>query len=346
MLKLHYQVIARRIRLPRRLLRLVAGCEEGSVGSMRRPRVCMAIAVWVGCMGLLASVQSRAVAAPLKVAATIFPLYDLVRQVAGDAVDVVLLVPPGASPHTVAFKPSMMRELSGSAVLFAIGHGLDDWAVRLAADADVQRVVQSHGGRALPTEIRAEHGHAGAESDHDKRAHHSHSEAAVDPHYWLSIANAMHMVEVIAATLASLDPEGKSGYGQRAEEMLSAMRVADRDIRQQLADLPRRELALFHAAFAYFAAAYDLHIVATFEPAPGREPGPRHVREFLHRIRDRQLRTLFVEPQLDATPLRELARDIGVALILLDPLGGHAGREHYLAMMRFNAAQIAAALRE
>ncbi len=291
---------------------------------------------------------SRADAAPLKVAATIFPLYGLVRQVAGDETDVVLLVPLGASPHTAAFKPSMMRGLAGSAALFAIGHGLDDWAIRLAADAGVKQVVRGHGGKALPTEVHAEHHHAGSEGHDEKGTHRARHEsgASVDPHYWLSIPNAMHMVQVIAEALERLNPDGKSGYRQRAGEVLQAMRGADRDIRRQLADLPRREVAVFHAAFAYFAAAYDLHIVTTFEPTPGREPGPQHVRQFLQRIRDRQLRVLFIEPQLDATPLRALARDIGVALTLLDPLGGTAGRESYLAMMRFNAAQIAAALRK
>ncbi len=326
----------------------MVGCEQRGVVKMGRFCIPTVIAMLVGFVGLVGSFQSSAVASPLKVAATIFPLYDLVRQVAGDETEVILLVPPGASPHTVAFKPSMMRDLAGSVALFTIGHGLDDWAVRLAADAGVAQVVQSHGGQALPTEVHAVHHHAGSEHHAEKKLPHGRGEpsATADPHYWLSIPNAMHMVEVIMAALQRLDPDGTSGYGQRAGETLQAMRAADRDIRRQLADLPRREMALFHAAFAYFAAAYDLHIVTTFEPTPGREPGPRHVREFLRHIRDRQLRTLFIEPQLDATPLRELARDMGVSLTLLDPLGGSAGRTHYLAMMRFNAGQIAAALRE
>lgn len=309
----------------------------------------LGFASWLGLVGLLGSLQVLAVAAEPagpKVAATIFPLYDLVRQVAGGKAEVILLVPPGASPHTVAFKPSMMRELAGSAAMFAIGYGLDDWAVRLAADAGVQQVVPAHGGKALPTEVHAEHHHGEAGHGEHGASHGRGETGGVDPHYWLSIPNAVHMVEVIAATLGRLDPKGQRGYVQRAANAVRALRAADRDIRRQLADLPRREIVLFHAAFAYFAAAYDLHIVATFEPTPGREPGPLHVREFLRRIRDRQLRTLFVEPQLDDTPLRELARDIGVGLTLLDPLGGGAGRDHYLAMMRFNAAQIAAALRE
>lgn len=314
---------------------------------MGRFQVRMAVAVLLGLLGLCVWRLSPVNAAPLKVAATIFPLYDLVRQVAGDETEVVLMIPPGASPHTVAFKPSMMRELAGSSALFAIGYGLDDWAVRLAADSGIQRVVQSHGHQTLPTEVHGGHRHGDA-SNHDEKAHREAVEAGatLDPHYWLSIPNAMHMVRVIASALERLDPDGKSGYAQRAEDAVQAMRVADRGIRQQLAELPRREIVLFHAAFAYFAAAYDLHIVATFEPTPGREPGPQHVREFMQRIREHQLRTLFVEPQLDTKILQELARDIGVKLTLLDPLGGQAGREHYLDMMRFNATQVAAALRE
>jgi ABC-type Zn uptake system ZnuABC Zn-binding protein ZnuA len=302
----------------------------------------------VGVVGLLGRLTPGAGAVPLKVTATIFPLYDLVRQVAGDEIEVVLLVPPGASPHTVAFKPGMARQLAGSAVLFAIGYGLDDWAARLASEAGVPEVVQSHGGQALPTEVQVEHPHVDA-AGHDEKTPQRDGDAsgvAIDPHYWLSIPNAMHMVSVIAETLERLDPARKDRYAQRAGETLQVMRQADRDIRRQLAELPRREIALFHGAFAYFAAAYQLQIVTTFEPLPGREPGPRHVREFLRQIRAHHLRAVFIEPQLDAAPLRALARDIGVELILLDPLGGSAGREHYLAMMRFNAAQIAAALRE
>lgn len=315
---------------------------------MGRSRVCAVMGLLVGVVGLLGSVAPRAAAVPLKVAATIFPLYDLVRQVAGSETEVVLLVPPGASPHTVAFKPGMARQLAGSAVLFAIGYGLDDWAARLATEAGVQEIVQSHGDKALPTEVQAAHEHVSSVG-HDEKIPQRDGDAssvAIDPHYWLSIPNAMHMVGIVTETLERLDPVRKDRYAQRAGETLQAMRDADRDIRQQLAELPRREIASFHGAFAYFAAAYQLHVVATFEPMPGREPGPRHVREFLRRIRDRHLRTVFIEPQLDATPLRALARDIGVELILLDPLGGSAGREDYLAMMRFNAAQIAAALRE
>ena len=66
---------------------------------------------------------------------------------------------------------------------------------------------------------------------------------------------------------------------------------------------------------------------------------------FLRQVQAYQLTTLFIEPQFDQSILQQLARDMGVTLKILDPLGGTKGREHYIDMMRFNAAQVASTLR-
>src|SRR5262245_47337796 len=113
--------------------------------------------------GLLLSVSTLAwgaptPAAPFKVAATIFPLYDLVRQVAGPAVEVVLLVPPGASPHTFTVKPGTVRALTGCVAVFTIGHGLDDWATRLAQEAGVKRTIVTDAGLSLRRGYSEHHG--------------------------------------------------------------------------------------------------------------------------------------------------------------------------------------------
>jgi ABC-type Zn uptake system ZnuABC Zn-binding protein ZnuA len=275
----------------------------------------------------------------LKVAATIFPLYDLVRQIAGPDVEVILLVPPGASPHTFAAKPSTIRTLTGSAAIFAIGHTLDDWVVQLAQEAGVSRtrLVDTHISLRPWDEERHAHASASAQTvPHD----------AVDPHYWLAIPNAMRMVQTIAATLADLDPAARQRYEQQAAVYQQQLEVVDREIHDLFQGLPRRDIATFHPAFGYFAAAYNLQVVATFEASPGVEPGPRQVEHFLQQIRTHRLHVLFVEPQLPQQPLDSLAHDLGVTLQELDPIGGSQDRQSYIALMRFNAAQIAAALRE
>ena len=294
--------------------------------------------------GLLLSVGSLtwsapAPATPLKVAATIFPLYDLVRQVAGPAVEVVLLVPPGASPHTFTVKPGTVRALTGCVAVFTIGHGLDDWATRLAQEAGVKRTIVTDAGITLR---RGYSEHHGAKHAHAQTAAHD----AVDPHYWLSMPNAIRMVQFIAEVLAQLAPAAQADYQQRAVAYQEQLRSADGEIRRLLADLPRRDIATFHMAFAYFAETYGLNVVAVFEPVPGKEPGPRYVEAFQRQVRAHKLRTVFIEPQLSEAALRGLSQDLGITLRKLDPEGGVQGVESYIALMQYNAAQIAAALHE
>ncbi len=294
--------------------------------------------------GLLLAASTLAWGAPpqpasRKVAATIFPLYDLVRQVAGPAVEVILLVPPGTSEHTFTVRPGTIRAITGCTAVFTIGHGLDDWVARLAREAGVPRTIVVDAGIPLRRGYSEYHsdGHAGARTT---------SQDAVDPHYWLSIPNAVRMVQNIADALAQLDPPTQADYQQRAATYLEQLHSADMAIRRLLMDVPRREIATFHRAFDYFAEAYGLDVVAVFEPVPGKEPGPRDVEAFQRQVRAHKLHTVFIEPQLSEAALRGLTQDLGITLRKLDPLGGSQGVESYIAMMQFNAAQIAAALRE
>lgn len=271
-----------------------------------------------------------------KVAATIFPLYDLVSQVAGPEVEVVLLVKPGASPHTMAVVPSTIRSLAGSVATFAIGYGLDDWAVRLAADIGVPRTVFVHADIALRS-ADAAHQHHGAEVA---------SHRAVDPHYWLTVPNAMQIVRTITSTLVALDPDGQIGYERRSNAYQQLLQATDAAIRAQFEGVTRRDIALFHSAFDYYAAAYGLHIIATFAPAPGQEPGPQHVQHFFDQVREHQLRVVFVEPQLPDTAIQSMARDMQIPLSELDPLGGTNQRDSYIALMHYNTRQLVTALRD
>jgi ABC-type Zn uptake system ZnuABC Zn-binding protein ZnuA len=256
-------------------------------------------------------------------AATIFPLFDIVRHVAGPAAAVTLMLPPGASPHTFEPTPSQVRALAGARVVFVIGHGLDDWAARLARSTGAARVVVVDRGVALRRE----------------------ADGTVDPHYWLAPANAKAIARTVAGELEGLVPARRSDIQSALTRYLGQLDAVEAEIRGILADLPTRRIATFHDAFGYFAEAFGLEVAAVFEPYPGREPGPRFVAEFQRRVRASGVRTLFAEPQLSLDPLRPLARDLGVTLSVLDPLGGVSGRDTYLELLRFNARQVAAAVR-
>jgi ABC-type Zn uptake system ZnuABC Zn-binding protein ZnuA len=280
-------------------------------------------------VGLVAALLTGAGLTPeargdrVKVAATIFPLYDIVRQVAGSVAEVVLVLPPGASPHTFEPTPSSVRALGETRVLFIVGHGLDDWAARLARGAGVTRLMPVDAGIAL------------------RRTHET--RGRVDPHYWLSAPNAKMIARTVGAELARLAPERRAEIEHSLAEYLARLDAADAEVRRLLAALPTQRIATFHDAFGYFADAYGLEVTATFEPYPGQEPSPQFVVEFQKKIRAADVRVVFTEPQLSVDALRPIARDLGVTLAVLDPLGGLPGREGYIELLLFDARAVAAA---
>jgi ABC-type Zn uptake system ZnuABC Zn-binding protein ZnuA len=258
---------------------------------------------------------------------TIPPLADIVREVAGDSVQVIRILPAGASPHTFEPSPGVARELARARTILAIGHGLDDWVVTLAAASGVSRVVRVDAGVRLRAVAARETSGGGDDF--------------VDPHYWLSCANAKRIAATVERELGSVFPDQVGAFASRRAAYAARLDSVDAEIRSMLAHLPGRDIATFHDAFEYFAADYGLRVVAVFEPYPGREPGPRFVLDFERRVREAHLRAVFAEPQQSVDLLRPIARDLGVTLSVLDPLGGVPGRESFVDLMLFNARQIA-----
>jgi ABC-type Zn uptake system ZnuABC Zn-binding protein ZnuA len=278
-------------------------------------------------LGLLAAGCAAPASSLPEAAATIPPLDDIVREVAGNSARVIRILPAGASPHTFEPTPGLVRELTRAGTIFAIGHGLDDWVATLASAAGVSRVVRVDAGVRLRSVAHRETSSGDGE--------------VVDPHYWLSCANAKRIAATVERELGALFPDHAGAFASRRANYAARLDSLDAEVRSMLTHLPTRDIATFHDAFEYFAADYDLRVVAVFEPYPGREPGPRFVRDFQTKIRQAHVRAVFAEPQLSIDLLKPIAQDLGVTLSRLDPLGGVSGRETFIDLMRFNARQIA-----
>ena len=54
----------------------------------------------------------------IKVAATIFPLYDAVSEIGKDKVDAVLIVPSTSDPHNFSLSPKDIEKLQGVKIIF------------------------------------------------------------------------------------------------------------------------------------------------------------------------------------------------------------------------------------
>ncbi|MBU0515050.1 MAG: metal ABC transporter substrate-binding protein [Proteobacteria bacterium] len=267
--------------------------------------------------------------ARLEVAVTIHPVADLTRSLAGVRAEVLTILPPGASPHTFAPTPRLLRRLAGARLLVMIGAGADDWATKLVGRRTA-KVVLTRGVRLLPAD-----GHGRAEPGHG------------NPHVWLDPVLMKTAVGRIARALVKLDPAGRSYYLARRDRLLVRLSALDTWIRSRVKTWRHREYVAFHPFLAYLAVRYGLKRVGVIERSPGKRPTPRHLAEIVRAIRRHKVRFVLAEPQVTDKAARVIAREAGVKVIKVDPLGGPGttyGRT-YFDLLRHNVGRLERALK-
>lgn len=272
----------------------------------------------------------------IKVAATIFPLYDLVRSIGGEKVEAILILPPGASPHTYEVSPAKVKETQDVSLLFTIGAGVDSWAEKLIQEDDVRVVSLEESVSLKPFKVQ---GH-----DHEDEHEDEHEHGDLDPHYWLSPNNAILIVQKISIELSLLDPENGHYYLRNADNFISELEIKNAEWEDKISKLNKKELVVFHDAWGYFADYFGLEIVATFEPFPGKTPTPQYLIKLQEEVKENNIKSLFVEPQLSKEAISTLAQDLGVEVAILDPIGGLAERGNYLDLISSNVNNIYNAL--
>lgn len=300
-----------------------------------------------------------------KVAATIFPLYDITQKIAGDEFEVVLVVPSGASPHTFDPQPSLIKELQGAQAVFAIGHTLDNWSSVIAESIDapvvtvdndlhLRATVEEHEEH-TEEDIHGEHinshnedylddNHDGHEVDHTDDEHEGHDHGPIDPHYWLSLRNAEQIAVNIAEELSELDPKNSNIYSDRAKAYLTELEALEMELKDNIGMIPNKNIMAFHGAWYYFAEEFNLNIIGTFQSSAGKEPTPQYLEELQHAVEDHNVSTLFIEPQLSQESIQSFANDHNLSIATIDPLGGVEGRNSYIELMRYNVEQVISAL--
>jgi zinc transport system substrate-binding protein len=298
--------------------------------------------VWV-LLSVFLCIPSLSYGEKLQVIASIFPVADMARQVGGDDVEVTTVVPAGASPHTFELKPSLVKTFASARVFLMIGAGLEFWADQLVQSSGQQlKPVVLSDGITLIRSADPHHQESAREASHEsnKSGHskHTHSHDSGNPHIWLDPHLAKIMVTRIQEAFSSADPARADAYETRAEAYLGRLDALDHTIADAVKQFKSREIISFHPSWDYFAARYGLIPAGVIEKTPGRNPTPKEIAELVSRIKSYHIRAVFAEPQFSPKVADVIAREAGVNVLILDPLGGETlpGRNTYIGLMTYN----------
>lgn len=304
-----------------------------------------------------------------RVVAAFYPLQFVAERVGGDRVTVTGLTPPGAEAHDLELTPSQVADLTeADLVLYLEGFqpAVDDGLrARSAASVDARDLVPPPAPDDHDQDDRADDRHRGDHSshddhndrdDHNSREHmdgpggHSHGDGhdhgAVDPHLWLDPDWLARLAIGLAGELASLDPAGAAAYRADADRLGADLAALDERYARGLADCPRREVVVSHAAFGYLTQRYGLRQVAITGLAPELEPTPRRLADVIHEAKETGATTIFFERLVSPDIAGLIAREVGATTAVLDPIEGltSGSQEDYLSLMENNLRALRAGL--
>ncbi len=276
----------------------------------------------------------------IKVVATIYPLYDIVKTVGGEKIDSILILPPGSSPHTYEVSPAQISKAQGSKLFFTVGGEVDNWAKDIANVVEGIQIVELNSFLKLKPFGLSNSNHVSLDEPAPGNI-----DADMDPHTWLDPDNAELMAEKIAMYLGEVDFVNKDYYEANAQKFVVDLKNKDKEWQDKMKDLNKKDLVVFHDAWGYFADHFGLRIAGAFEPFPGKSPTPQYLINLQNIIKKDNITALFVEPQLSKEAVNTFANDLKVKVYILDPLGGIDERKSYVDMINYNINNIYEALK-
>ncbi|MFM2183106.1 MAG: hypothetical protein RJB61_1400 [Actinomycetota bacterium] len=329
-------------------------------GSSHRRFVTALVAASIAAVGTSCG-GGEEVAAPtsIRVAATLFPLEEIVRGVAGaalgDTVTLVEVVPPGEPAHDAEPTARQLEALEGADIVLYLGGGFQadlEQAIDALPD-DVTAVDLLDSVELLPVTDAVAGEEAGGDGHGD--GHDDDHAGEFDPHVWLSPDRMASMAAAVASVIEQrLTAAGlgtavdavRAGLGDFAAEMSGL----DTEFSSGLALCESSLVVTAHRAFAYLAASFGLAQASIAGISPSDEPSAATLRDIAAYAQANGVTTIFFEESLPDDLSRTVADEIGASVAVLDPLESPSRAQldtgaTYSSIMRDNLAALRAGLR-
>jgi zinc transport system substrate-binding protein len=246
----------------------------------------------------------------LQVAVSIAPQQYFVERIGEDHVDVDVMVPPGAEPHTFEPKPEQLKALSQADAYMRIHIDFEEaWISKfVAANSEMLIVDTTQGIQRVPM----------LSGFNQTEAAHRGGEENLDPHIWLSPRLVKIQAQTIYNALVQLDAEHQAVYQDNLEDFLADIDALDTEIRQKLQGIQNRKFVVFHPGWSYFALDYDLEMIPI--EVGGQEPSAAELGVLITEAKQENIKIVFAEPQFSKQAADTIAEEIGGEVLLIDPL--------------------------
>lgn len=242
----------------------------------------------------------------IKVVASFYPIYEFVKEIGGNKVDVTTLIPIGVEPHD--FEPTIqqIQNAESADLIVYNGAGLEKWIDNINSKF---KVDASQGLILI-------------------KGNNSESAGSYDPHVWLDPILAEKEVETIKDALINVNPANSNYYKTNANNFLKELANLDNKIKTELVDCSKKDFIAFHNAFTYFADRYGLKQYSIQGVSPEGEILPQKIQQIIQLAKDLGLNTIYSEDLVDPRSAQVIAQEIpNGKVLILSPIEGINAQE-------------------
>lgn len=247
----------------------------------------------------------------LNVVTTLFPYYDFVRQIAGDNVELTMVIPAGMDSHSFEPTPADMLTIQNADVLISNGGEMEQWLAQAldAVDTSHMTVVSLMDYVDVLEEEHVEGMEDASHEGHDHGSEDVHDhvidsftdddghqvEIEYDEHIWTSPVNAMKLVEIIADTLIQADEAHSEVYQANRDAYLQQLLT----LHGQFLDVVKHEkrnmiIVGDKFPFRYLADEYGLHYRAAFSGcSTDTEPSAKTIAYLIDKVKEEQIPAVY-----------------------------------------------------
>ena len=260
----------------------------------------------------------------LEVVTSFSILEDITKELGGEHINIINLVPRNNDAHMYIPTPSDAAAIDKADLIIFNGLGFEGWIYRLLEDAS-GRGVQLNASRGVDFIM---------------------NDNEVDPHAWQSFQNIKIYVTKISEMLIMLMPQFSEYLLNRQKVYLKKLDDLENELNRKISkiSISKRIVVTSHDAFGYLGREFNIKFLAPQGFSLDVEATAKDVAAVVDQIRNKQVSAIFVEninnPKLLNTIAKEANVEVGGRLYsdALSEIDGLA--DSYLNMMQHNIQSI------
>jgi len=244
-------------------------------------------------------------------------LAEYVRQIGNDNIDLNILMPYSADPHSFEASPQDAKKIADADLVFYIGLKYESAGVveMLENSVSSEGILIEIGSNIDPIEF-SEEGNDDHEADND---HEGHGHGIYDPHFWFDPIRVSKAVEVIKDELVKNDSANENSYKSAATNFVTELQLLDENISAMFNTIPaeNRKIITTHEVLGYLEAKYEIEVLTTIIPSLNSEDSitPKSLKRAIDIIEEHNIKVMFLEAESSSQYSEVIEQETGIKLI-------------------------------